>query len=139
MTGVGYSKSHRRYRARITFRKKHYHLGWFATEREAELERTSAEEWAGLGLPPFYFPRLRCTNTSGIDGVYPKRGKWQAFGRNHGKKVYLGTFIKASDAIKARLKFLKDKLNDNNGDRPSKASMPQLRRSIALLQAQVQK
>ena len=42
------------------------------------------------------------TNTSGILGVYEKRGKWLAFITLQRKKVHLGTFASKGEAVAAR-------------------------------------
>lgn len=46
--------------------------------------------------------RIRRTNTSGVMGVYPSRGKWVASIRRGGRQVYLGQFATVEEAARVR-------------------------------------
>ena len=108
-------KRRNKFSARICIGGRRHHIGDFGTTKEAAIAYDLAAIQAKRPRSDLNFPFLhdgeieiiprikkrklvKCTNTTGFNGVSKKRKKFIAQIRIHGKPKYLGTFTRARDA-----------------------------------------
>ena len=132
----GVSKNGNRFRATIQIGGRQQHIGYFGTTKEAAVAFDLAAIQAKRPRSDLNFPFLhdgeieiiprikkrklvKCTNTTGFNGVSKKRKKFIAQIRINGKLKYLGTFTRARDAAmaydKAIVKYHQPRIKFNFG------------------------
>ena len=113
----GVSKIGNRFRAAIKINGRNHHIGMFGTTKEAAVAYDLAAIQAKRPRSDLNFPFLhdgeieipkikkrklmRCTNTTGFNGVSKQGKKFRARIRIDGKLKYLGVFTRARDAAMA--------------------------------------
>jgi hypothetical protein len=112
--GIFWNTEKKLWEAKITFQKKAYNLGRFKTKTEATKKRREAEKMLHEPFLDWYYnnirqkPKsgLRKNNTTGYTGLYWQKNtkNWDVRIMINGVDIFIGTFKKKTDAIKARKK-----------------------------------
>lgn len=98
-TGVCYDNTRKQWRSYIKVNNRHIDLGYYNDIGNAIKARNEAEIKYWQNQEPV--PTIKKNSHPGVSWSKSKN-KWQSYIQFKGKRIYLGTFEKFEDAIKAR-------------------------------------